>query len=55
MWKYATAKGVNGTPSAFMNGVNLDDVPFTVDGWMDLLNQVYESQYKAPSSLFIDN
>ena len=45
LWKYATAKGVNGTPTAFVNGVKLDSVPMTVDGWLDILNSVYNSQY----------
>ena len=45
LWKYATAKGVNGTPTAFVNGVKLDSVPMTVDGWLDVLNDVYNSQY----------
>ena len=44
-WKYATAKGVNGTPTAFVNGVKLDSVPMTVDDWLTLLNQVHNSQY----------
>ena len=45
LWKYGTAKGVNGTPMAFVNGIKLDEVPMTVDGWMDVLNGVYQSQY----------
>ena len=49
MWKYAAGKGVFGTPTAFVNGAFLDSVPFTVRGWMRLLNEVYDSQYK-PSS-----
>ena len=49
MWKYAAGKGVFGTPTAFVNGAFLDSVPFTVRGWMRLLNQIYDSQYK-PSS-----
>uniref|UniRef100_A0A7S3HXP9 Thioredoxin-like fold domain-containing protein n=1 Tax=Favella ehrenbergii TaxID=182087 RepID=A0A7S3HXP9_9SPIT len=44
MWKYAAQRGVFGTPSAYVNGVRLDDVPFTVPGWMRLLNQIYDSQ-----------
>ena len=47
LWKYATAKGVNGTPTAYVNGVKLDSVPMTVDGWLDILNSVYDSQYSA--------
>jgi len=38
LWKYAAGKGVHATPTSFVNGVHLDDVPFTVDGWMTLLN-----------------
>ena len=44
-WKYGTAKQVSGTPTAFLNGAKLDSVPMTVDGWMDLLNDTYNSQY----------
>ena len=43
--KYAWAKGVNATPTAFVNGVKLDSVPMTVDGWLRILNSVYNSQY----------
>ena len=50
MWKYATAKGVNATPTVFINGVHLDAVPFSVADWMTLLNQIYDSQWHAPSS-----
>ena len=42
MWKYACSKGVSGTPVAFVNGVKLDSTPFTVEGWMDVLNYVYD-------------
>jgi len=45
MWKYAMAQGINGTPTAFMNGVKLDNMPTTVDKWMKYLNSVYNSQY----------
>ena len=45
MWKYATSKGVSGTPSAFVNGVPLDNVPSDVAGWLDVLNAVYNVQY----------
>ena len=46
-WKYAAGKGVHATPTAFVNGAYLDDVPFTVRGWMKLLNEIYDSQYKG--------
>ena len=44
-WKYGTSNGISGTPSALVNGVLLGAVPFSVEGWMDLLNTVYASQY----------
>ena len=50
-WKYAAGKGVHATPTAFVNGAYLDDVPFTVHGWMKLLNEVYDSQYKGDNLL----
>ena len=31
---------------AFVNGIKLDSVPTTVDGWLDILNSVYNSQYE---------
>ena len=37
-WKYGAAKGVFGTPSAFVNGSKLDEVPTTVADWTALLN-----------------
>ena len=48
--KYAWAKGVNGTPTAFVNGVKLDTVPMTVDDWLDILNSTYSSQFGVPES-----
>jgi protein-disulfide isomerase len=43
MWKYAMAKGVSGTPTAFVNGVKLDNMPFSVNEWLSVLNSVYKS------------
>ena len=43
LWKYAAGKGVHATPTAFVNGAYLDNVPFTVPGWMRLLNEIYDS------------
>ena len=51
LWKYGTAKGVNGTPAAFVNGVKLDNVPMTVDGWLKILNSVHNSQFGVVSSV----
>jgi hypothetical protein len=33
MWKYASAKGVSGTPFAYVNGIRLGDFPETVGDW----------------------
>ena len=51
LWKYGTAKGVNGTPTAYVNGVKLDSCPMTVDDWLDVLNSVYNSQYGVASKV----
>ena len=45
MWKYAANRGVSGTPTPFINGVRLANQPDTVQGWLDLLQSVYDSQY----------
>jgi len=45
IFDYALAKGINGTPSVFINGVMLDSTPNTVNQWINHLNTVYESQY----------
>ena len=50
MWDYAAAKGVNATPTVFINGVRLDSVPFSVDDWMALLNQIYATQWHTSTS-----
>ena len=45
MWKYATSNTVSGTPTALINGVKLDSNPDSVEGWLDVLNNVYKSQW----------
>ena len=37
MWKYATSKGVSGTPTAYINGVRLDSMPSSVHQWLNYL------------------
>ena len=37
MWKYAASKGVSGTPTAYINGVRLDNMPSSVKQWMNYL------------------
>ena len=55
MWKYAASKGVNATPSAFVNGVNLDEVPTKVEDWMALLDSIYNSQHRPSSVQMVNN
>lgn len=50
MWKHAASRGVSGTPTVFINGVHIDDVPYSVSNWMHVLNDVYNSQYHAPAA-----
>jgi len=49
-WKFGTSNGVFGTPTGFVNGVHLDSVPSSVEGWMDMLNTIYNSQYHPPAT-----
>ena len=37
IWKYGSAKGVSGTPMAYINGVKLDSFPSSTEAWVDLL------------------
>jgi len=50
-WKFGTSSGVFGTPTGFVNGVQLDSLPNTIDKWMDMLNTVYNSQYHPTSAI----
>ena len=45
IWKYGAAKGVSGTPKAFINGVMLDSFPSSSEDWISTLQAVYESQW----------
>ena len=53
IWKYGAARGVSGTPTAFVNGARLDSIPSTPEGWVDLINSVYASQWHPDSSTFL--
>jgi hypothetical protein len=37
---------VSATPTAFINGVMLDNIPQTVEEWMTVLTEVKDSQHK---------
>ena len=37
-WKYGASVGVSGTPSAFINGVKIAEMPSDECGWTGLLN-----------------
>ena len=45
MWKYAASNAVSGTPTAFVNGNKLEKIPSDVDGWLEVLNSVHNSQW----------
>ena len=45
IWKYGAAKGVSGTPTAFINGVKLDAFPDSTEAWLDTIKEVYYSQW----------
>lgn len=55
IWKYGSAKGVSGTPTAFINGVKLDSFPASTQDWLDTLQAVYESQWKAEKIQLLAN
>lgn len=44
LWKYAADRTVHATPSAIVNGVLLQNPPFTADDWMKLLGDTYYSR-----------
>ena len=43
IWKYGAAKGVSGTPTAFVNGVQLDSFPAGTDKWLAIFNDIYSN------------
>lgn len=48
MYKYNSHHHVSGTPFGFVNGVLLENFPATAADWMDMLQNVYGSQYQPP-------
>lgn len=44
IWKYGAARGVTETPTVFINGVKLDEVPDCTEAWLYILRGVYDSQ-----------
>ena len=44
IWKYAASRGVFGTPTAFVNGVRVQNIPWTAQDWFQLLQDVIKSQ-----------
>lgn len=44
MFKSSTHFGIFATPSAAVNGVLIQNVPFTADDWMKLLSDTYNAQ-----------
>ena len=45
IWKYGAARGVSGTPTAFINGVKLDSFPDSTQAWIDTLQAVLDAQW----------
>ena len=50
MFKWRTFSRQSGTPFAYVNGVLLEEFPAKAQDWMDMLQGVYSSQYRPPSS-----
>ena len=44
MFKYASHRGVSGTPTYFMNEIMVENAPKTADDWLKLLQKTYDSQ-----------
>lgn len=44
MFKYASHRGITGTPQFLLNEVFLDNHPTTADEWLALLQKTYDSQ-----------
>ena len=47
LWKYGTAMGVNGTPTAFVNGVAVDDTPQTANAWNTFFEELLANGSKS--------
>jgi hypothetical protein len=46
MYKYNAQKHVSSTPTGRVNGIVIETYPNTTDGWFDILNTVYQDQYR---------
>lgn len=51
MWKYATHRGVSGTPTAFVNGVLIQNWPADSNEWFQLLTDVVGDQTYSSARL----
>ena len=49
MYKYNAHHRISGTPYAFVNGILLENFPTNSTVWMEMLQSVYDSQYKPTS------
>lgn len=46
-WKYATTRGVYGTPMFFVNGVYVtDDASWTLQQWQSVINPLLSKKYE---------
>ena len=51
MYDYANHRGVSGTPSAFVNGVKLSNLPDKAEDWLQLITDVYNSRVQVKIDL----
>ncbi len=51
MFKWRTFSHQSGVPFAYVNGVQLVQFPTTANDWMDVLNTVYDSQYRPAKNI----
>ena len=50
MWKYSTFRGVTSTPTPFVNGIMVQNLPGSAGDWMQLLKDTYAGQQNGLSS-----
>ena len=53
MYKWNAHHHVSGTPFGFVNGILMDNFPQTASEWMDMLQSVYQSQYRPPANYWL--
>jgi len=54
-WEYGASIGVTGTPTAYVNGVELNNYPGNVGIWEDLFKDLYPRQYQKHAYSSFEN